>query len=79
LKIVVKADVRAAAFNAERRLLLVRQRLMAVARYQAAASMLDVCECPEAVVLQFEDLFSAREWTCLENNGQWLADWKHQA
>jgi hypothetical protein len=24
--------------------------------------MLDVCECPEAVVLQFEHPFSAREW-----------------
>jgi len=51
---------------------------MAVARYQAAASVLYVGERPKAVILQFEEPFSALEWTGLRNDGQGLANWKHQ-
>jgi hypothetical protein len=50
---------------------------MAVARYQAAASVLYECERPKAVILQFENPFSAVVWVRLRDHGQWLADWKH--
>ena len=42
---------------------------MAVARQQAALSVLYVSQSPKAVILQFEDPFSAVEWTWFRNDG----------